>query len=129
MAIAKRYVESAFADSTKPFNTILGVYDTAIVLKVTVGPGTATVERSTLGYFGGFETSVSYFLGSGAVPIDASHDVIGSVIGREFAGPVPGQVETLVVYTNGSGFRPARNRCQWLFRLAAWLYSARSVFA
>ncbi len=101
--ISATYVETAYADTTNPFNTISGVYDTTIVLKITVGPGTATIERATLGYFGGFETSVSYLMGSSAAPTGATRDTIGAVIGYDFLGLTPGDVETLVVYTNAQG--------------------------
>jgi hypothetical protein len=104
--ISGSYIETAFADTTNPFNSISGVYDTTLVLKITVGPGTATVERATLGYFGGFETSVSYLTGSSAAPTGATRDVIGSVIGYDFTGLQAGNVETLVVYTNSVGATP-----------------------
>jgi hypothetical protein len=101
--ISANYVETAYADSTNPFNTISGIYDTAIVLQITVGKGTATIERATLGYFGGFGTSVSYLAGSTAVPTSASRDSVGQVIGYNFAGLTKGDVETLVIYTNAVG--------------------------
>ena len=101
--IAGSYVETAYADTTNPFNTFPGVYDTTFVLSITIGKGTATVERATLGYFGGFETSVSYLSSSDAAPIGATRDILGSVIGYNFAGLTPGQLETLVVYTNAQG--------------------------
>jgi hypothetical protein len=101
--ISATYVETAYADTTNPFNTISGIYDTTIVLKITVGKGTATIERATLGYFGGFDTSVSYLAGSSAAPTDATRDTLGAVIGYDFLGLTPGEVETLVVYTNAQG--------------------------
>jgi len=101
--ISASYVETAYADTTNPFNTISGVYDTAIVLKITVGPGTSSIERATLGYFGGFDASVSWLAGSSAVPTSASRDSVGQVIGYDFAGLAPGEVETLVIYTNAVG--------------------------
>jgi hypothetical protein len=100
--ISATYVETAYADTTNPFNSSPGVYDTAIVLKITVGKGTATIERATLGYFGDFRTSASYLTGSAAVPTSATRDIVGSVIGYSFTGLTPGEVETLVVYTNGT---------------------------
>lgn len=102
--ISASYVETAYADTTNPFNPVAaGVYDTTIVLKITVGKGTANIERATLGYFGGFQASVSYLAGS-PVPINATRDTtLDSVIGYQFAGLTPGQVETLVIYTNGQG--------------------------
>jgi hypothetical protein len=36
-------------------------------------------------------------------PTGATRDVVGSVIGYNFAGLTPGEVETLVVYTNAQG--------------------------
>jgi hypothetical protein len=101
--ISASYVETAYADTTNPFNTISGVYDTAIVLQITVGKGTVTIERATLGYFGGFQTNVSYVAGSTAVPTTASRDTLGQVIGYNFTGLTNGDVETLVVYTNAVG--------------------------
>ncbi len=101
--ISASYVETAYADTTNPFNSIPGVSDTTIVLKITVGQGTATIERVTLGYFGGFGTSVSYLNTSSAVPTNATRDAAGNVIGYGFSGLTPGQVETLVIYTNGQG--------------------------
>jgi hypothetical protein len=99
--ISATYVETAYADTTNPFNTISGIYDTTIVLKITVGAGTATIERATLGYFGGFDTSVSYLAGSSAAPTAATRDTLGAVIGYDFLGLTAGDVETLIVYTNG----------------------------
>jgi hypothetical protein len=101
--ISASYVETAYADTTNPFNTISGIYDTTIVLKITVHSGTATIERATLGYFGGFETAVSYLAGSSAISSLATRDSLGAVIGYDFAGLTPGDVETLVVYTNARG--------------------------
>jgi hypothetical protein len=101
--ISGSYVETAYADTTNPFNTISGVYDTTIVLTIKVGPGVSTVERATLGYFGGFKDSVSYMQGSSVAPTFATLDSKGSVIGYAFAGLTNGQVETLVVYTNAYG--------------------------
>lgn len=101
--ISGSYVETAYADTTNPFNSIVGVFDTTIVLKITVGQGSSTIERVTLGYFGGFETSVSYLNTSAAVPTSATRNAGGSVIGYTFAGLTPGQGETLVIYTNAQG--------------------------
>jgi len=104
--ISASYVETAYADTTNPFNTINGIYDTTIVLKITVGPGTATIERATLGYFGGFDTAVSYLGGSAnssVAPTAATLDTTGSVIGYDFVGLTPNRVETLVVYKNARG--------------------------
>jgi hypothetical protein len=99
--ISATYVETAYADTTNPFNTISGIYDTTIVLKITVGPGTTSIERATLGYFGGFDTSVSYLASSSAAPTKATRDKFSSVIGYDFFGLTQGDVETLIVYTNG----------------------------
>jgi hypothetical protein len=104
--ISGSYVETAYADTTNPFNSIPGVNDTTLVLKITVGAGTATVERATLGYFGSLSTGVSYLTGSSAIPTGATRDSLGSVIGFNFAGLTPGQVETLVIYTSGVGAAP-----------------------
>jgi hypothetical protein len=98
--ISASYVETAYADTTNPFNSISGIYDTTIVLKITVGKGTATIERATLGYFGGFDASVSYLAGSSVAPTVATLDTVGTVIGYDFVGLTSGEVETLVVYTN-----------------------------
>jgi hypothetical protein len=102
--ISASYVETAYADTTNPFNTISGVYDTAIVLKITVGPSIVPIRSATLAYFGGFESSVSYLAGSSAVPTLASRGPApGQVIGYTFAGLTQGDVETLIVYTNAVG--------------------------
>jgi len=102
--ISASYIETAYADTTNPFNTISGIYDTTIVLKITVHAGTtASIERATLGYFGSFDTSVSYLAGSAAAPTDATRNTLGTVIGYGFLGLTAGDVETLIVYTNAHG--------------------------
>jgi hypothetical protein len=100
--ISASYVETAYADTTNPF----GSDDTTLVLQITVGAGTATIERATLGYFGDFKTSVSYVSSSSAAPTGATRDTSGAVIGYNFVGLTPGDTETLVVYTSAKGAEP-----------------------
>jgi hypothetical protein len=101
--ISGSYVETAYADTTNPF----GAYDTTLVLELTVGPGTGPVERATLGYFGNIQTAVSYLSSSSVAPTGATRSSNPStVIGFNFTGLTPGQVETLVVYTSVTGAEP-----------------------
>ena len=104
--ISGSYVETAYADTTNPFNSVPGVHDTTLVLQLTAGGGTATIERATLGYFGDVKISVSYVTSSSVAPIGATLSAQGTVIGFTFTGLTPGQVETLVVYTCGTGAEP-----------------------
>jgi len=96
--ISGTFVETVYKDPSNPF----GAGDETFVLVITVGANTnnATVERATLGYFTPVQVQASYLTGTASAPVTATRDAAGGVVGFNFAGLTPGQVETLVVYTN-----------------------------
>jgi len=99
--ISGTFVETVYAD---PGN-VFAPGDETWVLQITVGANTnnAGVERATLGYFPSVKVQASYLNGTASAPVLATRDAAGGVIGFNFAGLMPGQVETLVVYTNWAG--------------------------
>jgi hypothetical protein len=95
--IAGTYKEWAYADAANP----LGAGDTTIVLQLTDTSGPATIERATLANFtAASQTSVAYLATSTVAPTSSTKDTLGDVIAFNFTGLTPGDVETLIVYTN-----------------------------
>jgi hypothetical protein len=98
--ISGTYKEWAYADPTNP----LGANDVTIALQLTDTGGPATIERTTLANFTAASlTDVAYLSSSSVAPNVATKDSLGDVIGFNFGpatGLTPGQVETVIVYTN-----------------------------
>jgi hypothetical protein len=104
--ISGNYMEWAYSDLANPY----GPGDDTFVLKITVGPNTGgnVIESATLGGWGAYSVTADYLAGSaqGAGASESVGDTVKYTFAPVPAGPgpglTPGEIETLVLYTNAS---------------------------
>jgi len=102
--ISATYTEWAYSDLANPY----GAGDDTFVLKITTGAaiGGAVIESATLGGFTGYNVTADYLSSSGQGA--SVNESVGGTVRYTFAPPpsgsglTPGEVETLVLFTNST---------------------------